>query len=53
MVCNFLSEYAGNLEIVLQGVRLFDYLKFLFKEETHDEIKIAFANFYEIEKLTS
>ncbi|HHU73109.1 MAG TPA: DUF58 domain-containing protein [Clostridiales bacterium] len=52
VVCNFLSEYAGNLEIVLQGVRLFDYLKiFSLKKKPHDEIKIAILpNFYEIEE---
>ncbi|MBE5967188.1 MAG: DUF58 domain-containing protein [Lachnospiraceae bacterium] len=40
--CNLLSEYSGNIEISLRGIRCYDYLKlFSLKKKRKDTIKVA------------
>jgi len=47
VVCNLCSEYSGNLEISLQAVRVYDYLKmFSFRKKMKQEIKVAVLPFY-------
>jgi hypothetical protein len=42
VTCNLLSEHAGNLEISLTRVRVYDYLKmFSLRKRCHGEIKVA------------
>jgi hypothetical protein len=42
ITCNILSEHAGNLEISLEKVRVFDYLKmFSLRKKCHGDIKVA------------
>jgi uncharacterized protein (DUF58 family) len=50
VICNLLSEYAGNLEITLKGIRIYDYLKlFSFKKKLKEEVKVAILpTFYEL-----
>lgn len=41
-VCNFYSEYAGNMIITLEGIRFYDYLKlFSLKRKFKKELRIA------------
>lgn len=47
IVCNLYSEYAGNLEISLKGVRIYDYLKlFSLKKRLSGELKVAVLPYY-------
>lgn len=50
IICKLHSEYAGNLEITLKGVRIADYLKlFALKKRRKDELKIAVVpTYYEL-----
>jgi hypothetical protein len=50
IVCNLQSEFSGNLEISITGIRLYDYLKiFSMKKKTKGSIKIAvLPRFHEI-----
>jgi uncharacterized protein (DUF58 family) len=50
IICNLLSEYAGNLEISLKGIRIYDYLKlFSLKKKLKGELKVAvLPYFYEL-----
>lgn len=50
VICNLLSEYAGNLEIALTGVRSYDYLKlFSRKMKKKTVLKVAvLPNYYEL-----
>jgi uncharacterized protein (DUF58 family) len=50
VICNLLSEYAGNLEISLKGIRVYDYLKlFSLKKKLKGELKVAILPcFYEL-----
>jgi len=42
IMCNILSEFSGNLEISLSGIRLYDYMRiFSLKKKLNGEIKIA------------
>ncbi len=42
VTCNILSEHAGNLEISLSKIRVFDYLKmFSLRKKCHGELKVA------------
>lgn len=42
VICNLLSEHAGNLEVLLRSVRIYDYLKlFSFKKRLKGELKVA------------
>ncbi len=42
IACNLSSEYSGNLEISLRGIRCYDYLKlFSLKKKRKDKIKVA------------
>jgi uncharacterized protein (DUF58 family) len=48
IVCDLLSEYAGNLEIRLDGIRIYDYLRlFSRKLNKKAEIKVAVLPDYE------
>ncbi len=47
VICNLLSEYAGNLEVSLCGVRIYDYLKlFSLKKRLKGELKVAVLPVY-------
>ena len=50
VICNLLSDYAGNLEISLRGMRIFDYLKlFSFKRKIKGDLKVAvLPEYYEL-----
>lgn len=50
VICNLTSEYAGNLEITLEGIRLYDYMKlFSLKKKQKGELKVAvLPRFYEL-----
>jgi uncharacterized protein (DUF58 family) len=50
VICNLFSEYAGNLEITLTGIRIYDYLKlFSLKRKLKGELKVAVLPcFYEL-----
>lgn len=42
VICNLISDYAGNLEVTLCGVRVYDYLKlFSLKKKQKGGIKVA------------
>jgi uncharacterized protein (DUF58 family) len=42
VICNLLSEHAGNLEVSLRNVRVYDYLKlFSLRKRLKGELKIA------------
>lgn len=42
ILCNILSEYAGNLEISLKGIRIFDYIKmWSLRKKSRGEVKVA------------
>ena len=49
-VCNFNSEFAGNIIITLEGIRFFDYLKiFSLRRKFTKELKIAvLPSYYEL-----
>lgn len=47
VLCHFNSRYTGNMEIVLEGIRLFDYLKlFSLKKRFFKETRVAVLPFY-------
>ncbi len=47
VICNLLSDYAGNLEITLRSVRVYDYLKlFSLKKRLKGELKVAVLPVY-------
>lgn len=50
VICNLMSEYAGNLEITLKGIRIYDYFKmFSLKKKNRGVLKVAILpNFYEL-----
>jgi uncharacterized protein (DUF58 family) len=50
VICNLMSEYTGNLEISLKGIRIYDYLKlFSLKKKIQGVLKVAvLPNFYEL-----
>ncbi|MHB8127475.1 MAG: DUF58 domain-containing protein [Mobilitalea sp.] len=50
VICNMFSEYAGNFEISLKGIRIYDYLKlFSLKKKLRGELKVAILPyFYEL-----
>jgi uncharacterized protein (DUF58 family) len=50
VICNLMSEYTGNLEITLKGIRIYDYLKlFSLKKKNQGVLKVAvLPNFYEL-----
>ncbi len=53
VICNLLSEYAGNLEISLNSVQVYDYLKlFSLKKRQRGELKIAvLPEYYELSEI--
>jgi uncharacterized protein (DUF58 family) len=50
VVCNMLSEYAGNMEVSIQGIRIYDYLRlFSLKKKITGEMKMAvLPNYHEL-----
>jgi uncharacterized protein (DUF58 family) len=47
VICNLYSEYAGNLEISLDGIRIYDYMKlFSLKKKIKGELKVAVLPYY-------
>lgn len=50
VICNLLSEHAGNLEVTLRSARIYDYLKlFSFKKKLKGELKVAvLPDYYEL-----
>jgi hypothetical protein len=52
VICNLTSEYAGNLIINLEGIRIYDYLKlFSLKKKQKGELKVAVLPcFYELQE---
>ncbi len=50
VICNLLSDYAGNLEISLHGFRIYDYMKlFSLKRKNKSELKVAILpEYYEL-----
>ncbi|HWT26913.1 MAG TPA: DUF58 domain-containing protein, partial [Mobilitalea sp.] len=47
VTCNIFSEYSGNLEISISGIRLYDYMKiFSFKKKQNDGIKVAILPYF-------
>jgi len=50
VICNILSDYTGNLEIYIKGIRIYDYLKlFSLRKKLMGEVKVAVLPcFYEI-----
>lgn len=47
VLCNILSEFSGNLEISLTGIRLYDYMKiFSLKNKLKGEAKIAVLPYF-------
>ncbi len=47
VICNLLSEYAGNLEVTLRSVRVYDYLKlFSLRKRLRGELKVAILPAY-------
>ncbi len=50
VICNLLSDYAGNLEISLHGIRIYDYMKlFSLKKKMKGELKVAvLPEYYEL-----
>lgn len=50
VICNLLSEYAGNLEVTLHSIRVYDYLKlFSLKKRVKGELKVAvLPEYYEL-----
>lgn len=51
VACNLLSEYSGNVEIMLEGIRLYDYMKlFSLKRKLHSQLIVAvLPNYYELQ----
>lgn len=50
VICNLSSQYAGNLEITLEGIRIYDYMKlFSLKRKRKGEVRVAvLPDYYEI-----
>jgi uncharacterized protein (DUF58 family) len=47
VIFNLLSEYAGNLEITLKGIRIYDYMKlFSLKKKLKGELKVAILPYF-------
>lgn len=47
VICNLYSEYAGNLEITLEGIRIYDYMKlFSLKKKFKNQLKVAILPYY-------
>lgn len=47
VICNLFSDYAGNMEITLKAIRIYDYLRlFSLKKNLHDEVKAAVLPYY-------
>lgn len=47
VICNILSDYAGNLEVSLKKIRIYDYLKlFSLRKKLTGEVKVAVLPFF-------
>ena len=48
--CNITSEFAGNLEVSLKAIKIYDYLKmFSLRKKQRGEVKVAvLPNYYEL-----
>lgn len=47
IICNLYSGYAGNLEIALEAIRIYDYMKlFSLKKKQKKEFKVAVLPYY-------
>jgi uncharacterized protein (DUF58 family) len=47
VICNLFSDYAGNMEISLKAIRIYDYLKlFSLKRKQKGEVKAAVLPYY-------
>lgn len=47
VICNLYSDYAGNMEINLKAIRIYDYLKlFSLKRKLKDQVKAAVLPYY-------
>ncbi len=47
VICNLFSEYAGNLDITLEGIRIYDYMKlFSLKKKIKNQLKVAVLPYY-------
>lgn len=53
IICYISSQYAGNMEITLEGCRIYDYMKlFSLRQKQNAVIKIAvMPSFYELENI--
>jgi len=52
IICNLYSEYAGNLEVTLNGIRIYDYLRFFsMKKRKKAELTVAILpTYYELQQ---
>lgn len=47
VICNILSDYAGNLEVSIKKIRIYDYLKlFSLRKKLTGEVKVAVLPFF-------